>query len=136
MILFFFWRFLMIYIAFFFIKMPVYFMFGVLLKMGEYGLIRLIEVYYKILVQIDIKSIDIKSIAYTSVVHINLILCRLMTFFKVEILRGRGDVIIISHGLRSSGIFYVVNLYYERSRRRLLFLNKGIISNLPTVIIL
>ncbi|KAG5323453.1 NU4M oxidoreductase, partial [Pseudoatta argentina] len=45
-------------------------------------------------------------------------------------------VIIISHGLRSSGIFYVVNLYYERSRRRLLFLNKDIISNLPTVIIL
>ena len=78
------------------IEVPVYgsmILAGVLLKMGRYGLIRLIEVYYKIrikyeyiifsvgivssiivgiLVQIDIKSI----VAYSSVVHINLILCR------------------------------------------------------------
>ncbi|KAG5318552.1 NU4M oxidoreductase, partial [Pseudoatta argentina] len=156
-----FWGFLMIYIAFF-----IYFMFdylrphveapayksiilsGVLLKIGGYGLIRLLEVHYKVrikygyiifrvgiidriivrilcLVQIDLKSI----VAYSSVVHINLILCRLITFFKVRI--SGGYVMIISHRLCSSGIFYIVNLYYER----LLFLNKGIVSNLPIVII-
>jgi len=122
-------------------------LFGVLLKIGKYGLIRLIEIFYKVgikygyiifrigiiggiivvvlcLVQIDIKRI----VAYSSVVHINLMLCRLMTFYKAGIL-GR-YVIIISHGLCSSGIFYIVNLYYERSGRRLLFLNKGIVRNL------
>ena len=165
-----FWGFLIIYIAFF-IKIPIYLfhiwlpkahveapvygsivLAGVLLKIGRYGLIRLIEIFYKVgvkygyiifrvgiigrvivrilcLVQIDIKRI----VAYSSVVHINLILCRLMTFYKVGIF-GR-YVIIISHGLCSSGIFYIVNLYYNRSGRRLLFLNKGIVRNLPTIII-
>jgi len=125
---------------------------GVLLKIGRYGLIRLIEIFYKIgikyryiifrvriigriiigilcLVQIDIKRI----VAYSSVVHINLILCSLITYYKVGIL-GR-YVIIISHGLCSSGIFFIVNLYYDRSGRRLLFLNKGIVRNLPTIMI-
>ena len=81
------------------------------------------------LVQVDIKRI----VAYSSVVHVNLMLCRLITFYKVEIL-GK-YVMLISHGLRSSGLFYIVNLYYERSGRRLLFLNKGIVRNLPTAII-
>jgi len=44
-------------------------------------------------------------------------------------------VIIISHGLCSSGMFFIVNLYYDRSGRRLLFLNKGMVRNLPAVII-
>ena len=165
-----FWGFLIIYIAFF-IKMPIYLfhiwlpkahveapvygsmvLAGVLLKIGRYGLIRLIEIFYKIgikyryiifrvriigriiigilcLVQIDIKRI----VAYSSVVHINLILCSLITYYKVGIL-GR-YVIIISHGLCSSGIFFIVNLYYDRSGRRLLFLNKGIVRNLPTIMI-
>jgi len=81
------------------------------------------------LIQVDIKRI----VAYSSVVHINLILCNLITFYKVEILERY--VIIISHGLCSSGMFFIVNLYYDRSGRRLLFLNKRIIRNLPTVII-
>ena len=68
-------------------------------------------------------QVDMKRIAYSSVIHINLMLCRLITFYKVGIL-GR-YVMIISLGLCSSGIFYIINLYYERSRRRLLFLNKG-----------
>jgi len=45
------------------------------------------------LVQVDIKRI----VAYSSVVHINLMLCRLITFYKVGIL-GK-YVMIISHGV-------------------------------------
>lgn len=164
------WGFLIIYIAFF-IKIPIYLfhiwlpkahveapvygsivLAGVLLKIGGYGLIRLLEIYYKVrmkynylifrvriiggimvgvlcLVQIDIKRI----VAYSSVVHINLILCRLITLYKVGVVGSY--IIIISHGLCSSGIFYMVNLYYERTGRRLLILNKGIVRNLPVVII-
>ncbi|KAG5347610.1 NU4M oxidoreductase, partial [Acromyrmex charruanus] len=125
---------------------------GVLLKIGGYGLIRLMEIYYKVMVKYNylifsvgivgrilvrvlcLVQVDIKRIvAYSSVVHMNLILSRLMTLFKVGIV-GR-YIIIISHGLCSSGIFYIVNLYYERSGRRLIILNKGIIGNLPVVII-
>ena len=78
-------------------------------------------------------QVDVKRIAYSSVVYINLMLRRLITFYKVGIL-GK-YVMLISHGLCSSGIFYIVNLYYERSGRRLLFLNKGIVRNLPTAMI-
>ncbi|KYN20013.1 NADH-ubiquinone oxidoreductase chain 4 [Trachymyrmex cornetzi] len=56
-------------------------------------------------------------VAYSSVVHINLILCRLITFLKRALVGAY--LIIIAHGLCSSGIFYLVNLYYERSGRRL-----------------
>jgi len=152
----------------FFIKIPIYFfhvwlpkahveapvygsiiLAAILLKIGRYGLIRLIEIllYSSIiyiyvifcvgimgrilismlcLVQIDIKRL----VAYSSVVHINLILCSLGTFFKLGF--NRGYIIIISHGLCSSGLFYIVNLYYERTTRRLLILNKGILSRLPS----
>nr|ASY95841.1 NADH dehydrogenase subunit 4 [Atta opaciceps] len=164
-----FWGFLMIYMAFF-IKMPIYLfhvwlpkahveapvygsmvLAGVLLKMGSYGLIRLMEMFYKVgikysyiifsigiiggiiisilcLVQVDMKSM----VAYSSVVHMNLMLCSLMTFYKVGMLGSY--VMMVSHGLCSSGMFFMVNLYYERSGSRLLFLNKGMISNLPTII--
>jgi len=132
------------------VEAPVYgsiILAGVLLKIGRYGLIRFIELLvcrinynYLIfsvsiigrviigincLVQIDIKRL----VAYSSVVHINLILCSLLTLFKMGFISRY--IIIISHGLCSSGLFYMVNIYYSRSIRRLLVLNKGIISKLP-----
>lgn len=123
---------------------------GILLKMGRYGLIRLLRVLVKrrlkfsylflrvrlvgsflismvCLIQIDIKRL----VAYSSVVHINIILCSLMTLFKIGFLRRY--ILIISHGLCSSGLFYMVNIYYRRTFRRLLILNKGIISNLSII---
>jgi len=91
--------------------------YGYIFRVGVIG--RLVITEILCLVQINMKRI----IAYSSVIHINLILCRLITFFKAGVL-GR-YVIIISHGLCSSEIFYIVNLYYERPGRRLLFLNKS-----------
>jgi len=38
---------------------------------------------------------------------------------------------IISHGLRSSGLFCFVNIIYERVGSRRIFINKGLISVLP-----
>jgi len=42
-----------------------------------------------------------------------------------------GMVLIIAHGLCSSGLFCLANIYYERSIRRRFYINKGIISLLP-----
>ncbi|KAG5307708.1 NU4M oxidoreductase, partial [Acromyrmex insinuator] len=107
----------------------------VLLKIGGYGLI---ELYYKVRVKYNYLIFRIGIIGRIIMVRIlclvqNLILCRLMIIFKAGVIRRY--VIIISHGLCSSGILYIVNLYYERSGRRLLFLNKSLVSNLPAVII-
>jgi NADH-ubiquinone oxidoreductase chain 4 len=38
---------------------------------------------------------------------------------------------MVSHGLSSSGLFCIVNIYYERSRRRSLFINKGLLLIFP-----
>jgi len=164
------WEFLIIFTSFF-IKIPIYIIHiwlpkahveapvygsivlaGILLKMGRYGIIRLLEIFFKIvnnyrylifrvriiggllvrvvcMVQVDMKRL----VAYSSVVHINLILCALLTMRKLGILRRY--IIIISHGLCSSGLFYMVNLYYRRTSSRLLLLNKGILVGVPTIAI-
>lgn len=163
-----FWRYVIIYMAFY-IKIPIFFfhiwlpkahveapvygsiiLAGILLKIGRYGLVRLIMIFIKrrilyryiilrvrivggflvgviCLVQIDIKSL----VAYSSVVHMNVILGALFTLFKLGVF-GR-YIIIIAHGLCSSGMFYIVNLYYIRSGRRLLILNKGIMDKITII---
>lgn len=123
---------------------------AVLLKLGRYGLLRFLEIFYirslKFrfvfmslgilgsiyvrlirLVQIDIKRL----VAYSSVVHINIILCCLYTIIKLRFIRSY--ILIISHGVCSSGLFYIVNLYYERSISRLIFFNKGILNIYPSL---
>lgn len=135
------------------VEAPVYgsiILAGILLKIGRYGLIRFLEIFIKMrikynyiiisigiigrvlrrlrcLVQIDIKRL----VAYSSVVHINIMLCSILTLFKLGFMRGY--IIIISHGLCSSGLFYMVNLYYERTFSRLLIINKGIIAVIPRI---
>jgi len=164
------WEFFIIFTSFF-IKIPIYIIHiwlpkahveapvygsiilaGILLKMGRYGIIRLVEIFFKTivnyrylifgvriigrllirlrcLVQTDIKRL----VAYSSVVHINLILCSLFTLIKLGILRSY--IIIVSHGLCSSGLFYIVNLYYIRTSRRLLLINKGILVSMSSMAI-
>lgn len=135
------------------VEAPVYgsiILAAVLLKLGRYGLLRFIEIFYLRslkyrfifisvgilgsiyirlvrLVQIDIKSL----VAYSSVVHINIILCSLYTIIKLRFISSY--ILIISHGICSSGLFFIVNLYYERSIRRLIFFNKGILGIYPSL---
>lgn len=121
---------------------------GVLLKLGGYGLIRLIKVlillnnFFRIwwvrirlfggrLISLNcLRQVDLKSlIAYSSVAHIGLVLGGLITlrFWGV-----RGCyLIIIAHGLCSSGLFCLANVSYERSQRRRIFINKGMLRLMP-----
>lgn len=120
--------------------------------MGRYGLIRLMEIFIYMNIKFNylifslrivgrlmigvlcLTQVDIKRlVAYSSVVHINMILCALITIFKLGVL-GR-YIIIISHGLCSSGLFYMVNLFYKRRRRRLLIFNKGFMRKISSVMI-
>lgn len=135
------------------VEAPVYgsiILAGILLKIGSYGIIRFFEILgnkiivyrYLIfsvrivgrvimrlvcLIQLDIKRL----VAYSSVVHINLILSSIVIIRKLGILGAY--IIIVSHGLCSSGLFYMVSLYYDRTGRRLLILNKGIINKIPNI---
>jgi len=44
-------------------------------------------------------------------------------------------IVIISYGLYSSGLFYIVNIYYIYSYKWLIIINKGYIIYISTIII-
>ena len=113
---------------------------GVLLKLGGYGLLRLrfigrsarlLKIIFAIsilgggllriicLIQRDMKVV----IAYSSVVHIALVIAGFISF-RTWGIEG-GIIIILAHGVCSSGIFGGANIMYERSHSRSYFLNSG-----------
>ena len=123
---------------------------GVLLKLGGYGLIRVFPIIVNISVKLNIfwvvlrlvggvlvrivclRQIDLKSlVAYSSVAHISLVIGGLIVLLRWG--WGFSYSLIIAHGLCSSGLFYLVNLTYERLGRRSLLINKGILAFIPSV---
>lgn len=123
---------------------------GILLKLGGYGFYRVIPLcqgglklyggYFfglRVLGMMYVGLIccrlnDLKAlVAYSSVAHMALVICGI---FRIYIWGYRGGmIIIISHGLASSGLFCIVNIYYERRGSRSIYLNKGLILVLPVM---
>nr|DBA43515.1 TPA_asm: ND4 [Bombus citrinus] len=122
---------------------------SIMLKLGSYGLLRLIFIFkfmYKnieFLVLINILGMLILSImcliqfdmkliiALSSVVHMSIMILGIMTEMKLGILGGL--LMMLSHGLVSSGLFYLVNMIYSQSNSRLMFFNKGIMNLMPSM---
>lgn len=123
---------------------------GVLLKLGGYGLIRVIVIFQEVGKEfswlwmmlglfggmfirfICLRQIDVKSlIAYSSVAHIRLVLCGII-IFSLWGLRG-GVIVIVGHGLCSSGLFCLANMVYERVGSRRLLVRKGLLSFIPRI---
>jgi NADH-ubiquinone oxidoreductase chain 4 len=120
---------------------------GVLLKLGGYGIgrvgsiwgvIRGIGVYLIGLSLVGAVVVgficcqinDLKAlVAYSSVAHMGIVTGGLFRGFKWGLIGAL--LIIIGHGISSSGLFFIVNVYYERSSRRRMYLNKGFLSVLP-----
>jgi len=118
---------------------------GVLLKLGGYGVLRIITTFFIneiILSQVFIiiclwggvltaiicaGQSDIKSlIAYSSVGHMGVILAGRLRKFNWG---WEGAIlIIVCHGFCSSGLFCLANLIYEKLKRRSLFICGGIIN--------
>lgn len=76
---------------------------------------------------------DIKIlIAYSSVVHMALIIFNLKIIFP---LRLAGSImVILAHGVCSSGLFATANMIYERSHSRAFVLNKGLGEKSPLLL--
>jgi len=78
------------------------------------------------LTQVDIKSL----VAYSSIGHMGIALAGL---FSLAGLGVRGAVVmIVAHGLCSSGLFRIVNIIYERRGRRILTVRKGLLLVAPS----
>jgi NADH-ubiquinone oxidoreductase chain 4 len=123
---------------------------GVLLKLGGYGLLRVYSLIQLIRINLNLIwfsislvggvlislvclcQVDIKSlIAYSSVAHMGIVIAGLITLSKWGFIGSY--VLIIGHGLCSSGLFCLSNLVYERIGRRRLFINKGLLNFMPRI---
>lgn len=123
---------------------------GVLLKLGGYGLIRLLFMFQKIRLNFSwlwvrirllggvlvsllcLRQVDLKSlIAYSSVVHIRMVICGLIIFSWWGTIGA--VVVMVGHGLCSSGLFCLANIMYERVGRRRLLISKGLLNLLPRI---
>nr|WIL10258.1 NADH dehydrogenase subunit 4 [Papilio paris] len=123
---------------------------GIMLKLGGYGLLRILIIFQKInmkysliwmiisllgglyislncFCQVDMKSL----IAYSSVAHMSLVICGIMTMNYWGYLGSY--VMMIGHGLCSSGMFCLVNINYERLHSRSLYVNKGMMNFMPSL---
>nr|APX40234.1 NADH dehydrogenase subunit 4 [Cryptocephalus tibialis] len=123
---------------------------GVMLKLGGFGLMRflkfflfnsfslmmsllMVSLFGGVLVSlICLRQSDMKSlIAYSSVAHMSLVLSGLMTLSMWGFYGAL--ILMLGHGLCSSGLFCLVNMSYERFNSRSFYLNKGLINLVPSL---
>nr|AVN67860.1 NADH dehydrogenase subunit 4 [Therea olegrandjeani] len=123
---------------------------GVLLKLGGYGMVRIYNMlilmglsYNFIWLSISLvgglvvsficmRQTDLSAlIAYSSVAHMGMVIGGLMTltYWGYE----GGYILMISHGLCSSGLFCLANICYERLGSRSILINKGLLNFMPSM---
>nr|YP_009114397.1 NADH dehydrogenase subunit 4 [Polyura nepenthes]AHL17312.1 NADH dehydrogenase subunit 4 [Polyura nepenthes] len=123
---------------------------AIMLKLGGYGLLRVMIIFQQIGMKMNLIwviislvggfyislkcfcQVDMKSlIAYSSVCHMSIVIGGIMTMNYWGFLGSY--ILMISHGLCSSGMFCLSNINYERLNTRSLFLNKGMMNFMPSL---
>nr|YP_009233458.1 NADH dehydrogenase subunit 4 [Engaewa subcoerulea]AMB27351.1 NADH dehydrogenase subunit 4 [Engaewa subcoerulea] len=123
---------------------------GVLLKLGGYGFIRVVSLFSSVnkvfgwlwvsmgvlggvvvslmcLRQVDVKSL----VAYSSVAHMGMVLGGLVLSGNWGL--SGAVVVMVGHGLCSSGLFCLANIVYERLGSRSLMVGKGLLGFMPNL---
>nr|YP_002229134.1 NADH dehydrogenase subunit 4 [Corydalus cornutus]ACH89983.1 NADH dehydrogenase subunit 4 [Corydalus cornutus] len=123
---------------------------GIMLKLGGYGLMRVMSMMCSIglvwnilwisisliggfmVSLICIRQVDMKSmIAYSSVAHMGIALSGMMS---MSLWGWMGSYsMMLAHGLCSSGLFCLANISYERSGSRSMIINKGMMNLMPSM---
>jgi len=122
---------------------------GLLLKLGGYGIIRvlltilseatsyylpltdtlaIISIIYGSLT--TIRQIDMKRIiAYSSVAHMNLVVLGL---FSSNIQGISGSIfLMLAHGIVSSGLFFLIGVLYDKYGSKIIYYYGGLIQTMP-----
>nr|WMH03360.1 NADH dehydrogenase subunit 4 [Encyrtus aurantii] len=116
---------------------------ALMLKLGGYGLLRLMMMMHKnfilfndlviclsfmgmvFLSMLCIRISDMKVIvAYSSVIHMGMMLLGFLSLTQWGLFGG--FMMMLAHGLCSSGMFLILNYFYLRSKSRNIYLNKGL----------
>nr|AXH38211.1 NADH dehydrogenase subunit 4 [Pseudoniphargus sp. 1-Portugal] len=122
---------------------------GVLLKLGGYGILRFLpllseqnEVFVMLICfsmwggalmsLICLRHMDMKLlIASSSVVHMSMCIMGLSVFSGWGL---KGSVMMmLAHGVCSSGLFCLANMVYERTFSRSMLMSKGLLNLMPTL---
>nr|QPF23570.1 NADH dehydrogenase subunit 4 [Ostrinia nubilalis] len=123
---------------------------GIMLKLGGYGMLRIMIMFQSLGLKFNIIwiiislvggfyislkcfcQVDIKSlIAYSSVAHMSMVIGGIMTMNYWGFIGSY--ILMIGHGLCSSGMFCLANINYERLNSRSLFINKGMMNLMPSM---
>nr|QUB01609.1 NADH dehydrogenase subunit 4 [Pheropsophus occipitalis] len=123
---------------------------GIMLKLGGYGLLRVMSMFIVIGMSLSmlfisvslvggflvslicLRQTDLKLlIAYSSVAHMGMVLGGIMTFNYWGFCGS--FMMMIAHGLCSSGLFCLANISYERMNSRSMFMNKGLMNLMPSM---
>nr|ARX96648.1 NADH dehydrogenase subunit 4 [Lasioglossum sp. SJW-2017] len=121
---------------------------SILLKLGTYGMLQMMMIFMSLFMKLKfyfiilsllgsvilsgvcLRQMDMKIlVAYSSVVHMGVLISSMLTFFKISILGGY--IIMVAHGVCSSGLFYLVNVMYQETNSRLMMINKGMMNFMP-----
>ncbi|YP_010718651.1 NADH dehydrogenase subunit 4 (mitochondrion) [Liolophura japonica] len=121
---------------------------ALLLKLGGYGLTRIVMIFPKINMTLSssllifsimggvlssmvcIRQIDMKSlIAYSSIGHMGLMAGSILSgsFWGLS----GGVMMMVGHAFSSSGLFFMANIFYNKSGSRSILICKGFICILP-----
>nr|DBA43567.1 TPA_asm: ND4 [Bombus haemorrhoidalis] len=123
---------------------------SIMLKLGAYGMLRLMFVFKYLfknilwfLMSINVIGMLILSlmclfqfdmklmIAMSSVIHMSLMSLGLLVNSKLSVVGSL--FMMISHGFTSSGLFYLVHMIYDQTNSRLIFINKGMMNLMPSM---
>nr|AOY39573.1 NADH dehydrogenase subunit 4 [Scolytinae sp. BMNH 1043133] len=123
---------------------------GVMLKLGGYGILRTMIIFMAYSKQVNflfiiismfggvlismvcLRQSDLKMlIAYSSVSHMGMALSGMLVMNLMGFWGGL--VLMLAHGLSSSGLFCMANISYERSHSRSIYLNKGFMNIMPNL---
>nr|ALO64799.1 NADH dehydrogenase subunit 4 [Nomada flava] len=122
---------------------------AIMLKLGGYGLIRMMMMFFYLMLNnfiiislnligmlflslMCLRQIDMKIlVAMSSIIHMGLMISSMFIYMKISFLGSY--LMMLSHGLTSSGLFYLINIIYQQTKTRLMIINKGMIMFMPSM---
>jgi NADH-ubiquinone oxidoreductase chain 4 len=82
-----------------------------------------------------LRQYDIKSlVAYSSVGHMGIVLSGIFSYIVFGV--SGAFIMLLGHGVCSSGLFCMVNMFYERCSSRRMIMVRGLLIFFPSLVLI